>query len=385
MGVADQAILTLDPAGLVVGWSAGAERIKGYRAEEIIGRSFAVFYPPEDAAQGEPARHLAEAAAAGHVAYEGWRVRRDGSRFWADVVITAIVDDLGAVSGYGKVTRDATERHNAREALHDSEEHFGLLVASLRDYAVLMLDPDGRVISWNAGAERIKGYRAEEIVGRSFAVFYPPEEAERGEHLRHLAEAAAAGHVEYEGWRVRQGGARFWASVVITAILDEHGRLCGYGKVTFDTSEPRNPGPDLRAGADHPSVWVATVRDYAMLMLDPVGLVVGWNAGAERIKGYRAKEIIGRSFAVFYPPEEAERGEPARHLAAAAAAGSASYEGWRVRQDGSRFWADVVLACVYDDEGRVRGFGKVTRDATERRNAREALRESEELDRKSVV
>ncbi len=374
----DQAILTLDPSGRVAGWSAGAERIKGYRAEEIIGRSFAVFYPPEEVAGGEPARHLAEAAAAGHVEYEGWRVRQDGSRFWADVVITAVFDDHGAVTGYGKVTRDATERHNAKQALRDSEEHFGLLVASLHGYAVLMLDPEGRVASWNAGAERIKGYGAEDILGRSFAVFYPPEEIERGEHVRHLAEAASAGHVEYEGWRLRQDGSRFWADVVMTAILGDHGQSYGYGMVTYDASERWNTGLVLRANEDDPPFWVASVTDYAMLMLDPAGLVVGWNAGAERIKGYRAEDIIGRSFAVFYPPEEMERGEPARHLAAAATAGHVQYEGWRLRQDGSWFWADVILACVYDDEGQVRGFGKVTRDATKRRNAERAVRDSEE-------
>ena len=378
MRVDDQAILMLDPNGVVVGWNAGAQRIKGYRAEEILGRSFAVFYPPEDVARGEPARHLAEAAAAGNVEYEGWRVRQDGSRFWADVVITAVFDHRGDVISYGKVTRDATNRRNARQALRASEEHFGLLVASRRDYAVLMLDPGGRVVSWSAGAERIKGYRAEDILGRSFAVFYLPEEVERGEHVRHLAEAAAAGDVEYEGWRVRQDGSLFWADVVITAIVDDHRRLCGYGKVTYDASERRDAAPDLRGIPDDTPVWVASVSDYAMLMLNPAGSVIGWNAGAERIKGYRAEEILGRSFAVFYPPAEVERGEPARHLAEAASAGHVEYEGWRVRRDGSRFWADVVLTCVYDEKGLVRGFGKVTRDATERRNAERAVRDSEE-------
>ncbi|HEX7239820.1 MAG TPA: PAS domain S-box protein, partial [Longimicrobiaceae bacterium] len=125
-------------------------------------------------------------------------------------------------------------------------------------------------------------------------------------------------------------------------------------------------------------LFVSQVRDYAILMLDSAGRVVSWNAGARNIKGYEADEIIGRSFEVFYAAEDRERGLPGRHLADAAAAGSLRYEGWRLRKDGSRFWADVVITAIHDDEGRLRGFGKVTRDVTERRKAEEALRESEE-------
>ena len=374
-GVRDYAMLTLDAAGQVVGWNAGAERIKGYRSAEIIGRSFEVFYPPDEAERGVPARHLADAAAAGHVEYEGWRVRKDGSRFWADVVLTAIFTPDGALRGYGKVTRDATARRNAERALHDSQEHFELLTTSVSDYAILMLDLAGRVVSWNAGAERIKGYAAEEIIGRSFEAFYPPGEVARGEPARHLADAAAAGHVEYEGWRLRKDGSRFWADVVLTALFDDTGALRGYGKVTHDATDRLSAKQALRESEEHFALMVASVRDYAILMLDPVGRVVSWNAGAERIKGYSADQIVGRSFAVFYPPEEVERGEPARHLAEAASAGHVEYEGWRVRQDGSRFWADVVLTAMVDDEGRLRGFGKVTRDVTERRRLDSELTE----------
>ena len=374
-GVRDYAMLTLDPTGTIVGWNPGAERLKGYRSAEITGRSFEVFYPPDEAERGVPARHLAEAAANGHVEYEGWRVRKDGSRFWADVVLTAIFDDGGGLCGFGKVTRDATARRNAERALRDSQEHLALLTTSVRDHAILMLDLAGRVVSWNAGAERIKGYAADEIIGRSFSAFYLPEEVARGEPARHLADAAAAGHVEYEGWRVRKDGTRFWADVVLTALFDDTGALRGYGKVTHDATDRLSAKQALRESEEHFALMVASVRDYAILMLDPTGRVVSWNAGAERIKGYSADQIVGRSFAVFYPPEEVERGEPARHLAEAASAGHVEYEGWRVRQDGSRFWADVVLTAMVDDEGRLRGFGKVTRDVTERRRLDSELAE----------
>src|SRR5881397_3953698 len=161
--VPDVAIFMLDGAGRVSSWNSGAERIKGYRAGEIVGQHFSRFYPPEAVAAGQPARLLALAAREGRVEDEGWRVRKDGSRFWAEVIITALRDSEGAVIGFAKVTRDLTARKEAQDALRRSEQTFQLLVESIQDYAVFMLDPDGRVATWNAGAERIQGYRAHEI------------------------------------------------------------------------------------------------------------------------------------------------------------------------------------------------------------------------------
>src|SRR4029077_6988142 len=175
-GVRDYAIFMLDPGGRVLTWNPGAERLKGYRAEDIIGKHFSCFYPSDAAEAGKPARLLALAARDGRVEDEGWRVRQDGSRFWADVIITALRDSDGALIGYAKVTRDMTERRRTEQALHESEERFRLLVESVKDYAIFMLDQAGRVASWNAGAEAIKGYAAEEILGQHFSVFYTPED-----------------------------------------------------------------------------------------------------------------------------------------------------------------------------------------------------------------
>ena len=166
-----------------------------YLPIKIIGRHFETFYPPEDVRDGAPRRHLEQAAAAGHLKYEGWRVRKDGTRFVAHVVIDPIRNDQGELIGYAKVTRDITERKLAQEALRRSEERFRLLVGSVADYAILMLDPDGRVASWNAGAERIKGYRPDEIIGRHFETFYPPVDVRDGAPRRHLEQASAAGHL----------------------------------------------------------------------------------------------------------------------------------------------------------------------------------------------
>jgi PAS domain S-box-containing protein len=237
--VQDYAILTLDPHGHVSSWNAGAERIKGYRREEILGQHFSRFYPPEDVARGKPQLGLQVAAREGRFEDEGWRVRKDGSLFWANVVITALRDEHGKVTGYGKVTRDLTARKQAEEGLRQSEERFRLLVESVKDYAIFMLDLDGRVATWNAGAERIKGYRTEEILGQHFSRFYPPEDLARGKPQWELEVATREGRFEDEGWRVRKDGSCFWANVVITALYDAHGTPRGFAKVTRDFTSRR--------------------------------------------------------------------------------------------------------------------------------------------------
>ena len=238
-GVRDYAIFMLDGAGRVLSWNTGAQRMKGYRADEIVGKHFSCFYPPEAVEAGKPARLLALAARDGRVEDEGWRVRRDGSRFWADVIITALRDPDGSVIGFAKVTRDTTERRRAELALHESEERFRLLVESVQEYAIFVLDPAGRVASWNAGAEAIKGYAAEEILGQHVAVFYTPEDVALGKPQAQLEAAAREGRVEDEGWRLRKDGNRFWADTVITAMRDPTGALIGFGKVTRDLTRRR--------------------------------------------------------------------------------------------------------------------------------------------------
>ena len=237
--VQDYAIFMLDPSGRVVTWNSGAKRIKGWSASEIVGQHFSVFYPPEDRAAGKPARLLAEAIRNGRVEDESWRVRKDGSRFIGNVTITALHDQQGQLRGFAKVTKDMSERLHAASTLRASEERFRLLVESVQDYAIFMLDPAGNVASWNAGAERIKGYRADEIIGHNFEEFYLPEDRESRKPARELEQAGRDGRVEDEGWRVRKDGSRFWANVVITALRDEAGDLVGFAKVTRDTTEQK--------------------------------------------------------------------------------------------------------------------------------------------------
>ena len=238
-GVRDYAIFLLSPEGIVRSWNAGAERIKGYRGEEIIGKHFSQFYPAEALAADWPAQELKAAIRDGRFEDEGWRLRNDGTRFWANVVISTLYDPDGSVRGFIKVTRDLTERKAAEEALRHSEERFRLLVDCVKDYAIFMLDPDGRVATWNTGAERIKGYSAAEIIGQHFSRFYSSEDIVAGKPERELQIAREQGSVEDEGWRVRKDRSLFWANVIITAIYDDQKRLLGFAKVTRDMTEKR--------------------------------------------------------------------------------------------------------------------------------------------------
>jgi PAS domain S-box-containing protein len=235
--VQDYAIFLLGPTGEIRSWNAGAGRIFGYTADEVIGSSFARMYPEVDIVAQKPQNELAVASATGRIEDEGWRVRKDGKRFWVNTVITALRNSDGTVRGFAKVTRDLTERREADERLRQSEELFRLLVESVRDYAIFMLDTNGMVTSWNAGAERIKGYKPAEIIGRSYATFFTEEDLRAGKPERELELARERGAIEDEGWRVRKDGTRFWANAVLTAVHGSHGELRGYAKVLRDITD----------------------------------------------------------------------------------------------------------------------------------------------------
>ena len=254
----------------------------------------------------------------------------------------------------------------------ESERNFRLLVQGITDYAICMLDPAGNVTNWNAGAQRIKGYKAREILGKHFSIFYLPEDREAGGPARALKIARKEKHFLAEGWRLRKDGTKFFASIVIDPIYEKR-RLIGYAKITRDITERQKILANLHASESQFRMLVSGVTDYALYMLSPAGIVVNWNAGGQRIKGYVPEEIIGQSFSRFYTPADQTAGKPARALKIAEEAGHYEEDGWRVRKDGSFFWASVVIDPIRDADGTLVGFAKITRDISERREAQEKL------------
>ena len=259
------------------------------------------------------------------------------------------------------------------ETLSD-ERRLQLLVRAVVDYALILLNPKGFVVSWNPGAQRLKGFEESEVLGQHFSRFFTPADQQRGLPSTILQAAAKEGRFESEGWRVRKDGSRFWALAVVDAIRDEKGELLGFVKITRDMTERR----EALAGEQRFRQLVEGVIDYAIFHLDTTGIVSTWNAGAERIKGYAPDEIIGSHFSRFYTEEERAAEVPAKALETARTTGKFEAEGWRVRKDGSKFWASVVIDAIRDTRGEVVGFAKVTRDITERMTAQRVLRETQE-------
>jgi PAS domain S-box-containing protein len=375
--ITDNAIYLLDNEGFVRSWNSGAERLIGYPPAEIIGQYYARFFSPEDRRDNLPGHILAKATAVGRYECEGWRVRKDGTRFWASAITYLVQDADGKHIGFAKVTRDITERKATQNALLESERRFRILVQGVTDCAIYMLDPSGIVSNWNAGAERIKGYTADEIVGQHFSRFYTREERAAGAPARALETASREGRYEAEGWRLRKDGSQFWAAVVVDAIRSDAGDLLGFAKITRDITERQQAHERLRESERHFRLLVNGITDYALYMLDPNGIVTNWNSGAARIKGYAADEIVGHHFSRFYTESEKAAGLPARALRTAAAEGRFETEAWRVRKDGSIFWANVVIDPIYDDRGKLVGYSKITRDITERHEAQKALQETQ--------
>jgi len=283
--------------------------------------------------------------------------------------IAAIRDEAGAPLYLFLQVQDVTAQRAAEERLRLSEERFRLLVDAVEEYAIFMLSPEGIVVSWNPGAQRSEGYRAEEIIGRHFRTFYPRELQEARHPEYELERALADGHYSEEGWRVRKDGSTFWAHVVITAVFDDAGQHLGFAKVTRDITTTRESQEALRQSEERFRLLVEAVGDYAIFMLDPEGHVMSWNTGAQRSTGYPSREIIGQHFRIFYLPESQAERHPENELEIALRTGRYEEEGWRVRKDGTRYWSNVVITAVFDDVGEHVGFAKVTRDRTEQRIA----------------
>lgn len=287
--VADFAIIRIDPNGKIQTWNLGAERIKGYCESEILGLNFRRFYTDADRAAGKPDRLLDQARREGRAHDEGWRVRKDGSGFWASVVITALHDDQGQTVGYTKVTRDLTERKRVEESLRRSEERFQRMVEEVSDYAILMLDTSGHVETWNSGARLLKGYTADEIIGQHFSRFYLDSDRAADKPSRLLAEAREHGRAQDEGWRLRKNGTRFWASVTITALHDQYAEIVGFTKVTRDLTERMTAETRLKTLAEKLQFKNAELEQFAYItshdLQEPLRTVASYSKLMQRRYG----------------------------------------------------------------------------------------------------
>jgi PAS domain S-box-containing protein len=410
--VEDYAIIQLDLKGIVKSWNKGAEQIKGYKPSEIIGKNYRIFYTSEDKAEKLSDRLLEEAKQQGRTSYEGWRVRKDGTRFWGSMTLTTLHNKAGNAVGFLKVTRDLTVKKVAEdnysnfveelkiknEELARSEERYHKMVAEVQDYAIILLDKDGKILDWNEGAKKLKGYSADEIIGKNFRLFYPKDEKDARLPQALLSKAEKNGSVVHEGWRLRKGGERFWGNIVITALHDEAGKVIGFSKVTRDLTDKKiaedklsnlieelsQSNEELKTSEQRYHKMIAEVQDYAIILLDVDGKIENWNTGAQVIKGYSPEEILGKSFKIFYTSDDQQAGLPGKLLNEARTKDKVTHEGWRVRKDGSRFWGNVVITALHDDSNNVIGFSKVTRDLTERKEAEEAVnRTAAQLDLKN--
>ena len=275
-----------------------------------------------------------------------------------------------------------------REDLRRSEERYHKMIEEVQDYAIILMSPEGDIENWNKGAERIKGYKAEEIIGKNFRQFYTEKDLARKQPEKLLQEARITGRAMDEGWRVRKDGSLFWGSISITAIHDDKNEVIGFSKVTRDLTERKAAEEKLKTNAAELEKknqelqksemryhrMIAEVEEYAIILLSPEGIIENWNKGAEKIKGYKANEIVGKHFSKFYTPEDRTKKLPEKVLNEAATKGRATHEGWRVRKDGSLFWGSIVLTALHDEKNEIIGFSKVTRDLTERKNSEENLK-----------
>lgn len=237
--IQDYAIILMDENGFIVNWNKGAEKIKGYTEKEILGKHFSIFYLEEDLRSNLPQILLNEARTKERAAHEGWRKRKDGTRFWGSITITAIHDDNTKVIGFCKVTRDLTDKKIADDKLRMSEERYQQMIAEVQDYAIILLDKDGIILNWNAGAQHIKGYKESEAIGKRFDIFYTAEDRKNNLPDRLLKEARDNRKAVQEGWRVRKDGSRFWGTIVITALHNKEGAIIGFSKVTRDLTQQK--------------------------------------------------------------------------------------------------------------------------------------------------
>jgi len=363
------AVLQLDNFGSIQYCNAAALALTGYTKSEILSKSnYFLTTDPQDGIKG--AYQLNSALANGKHRVQGWNLRSSGERFWAETIIVPLYENENQLTGYACIIRDTTEQKENEIALRHNEERFRLLVEGIRDYSIYMLDTEGYIITWNQGGQQLTSYRSTEIIGKHFSIFYRTHDLLNNKPALELQTARLTGKYEEEGWQIKKSGSVFWAGIVLSAVYNEQNSLIGFSKITKDLTERNIEQAALRQSEERYRLLVEQVTDYGIFMMDEKGRIASWNEGAKRIKGYDASEVIGRYFSMFYPEEEIFNSKPAYELKLAHQKGKYEEEGWRIRKDGTRFWANVIITAVYNTDRNLVGFSKVTRYLTERPKTR---------------
>jgi PAS domain S-box-containing protein len=377
--VTDYAIFMLDPEGRILTWNRGAERSKGYKAEETLGWNYSVFFQPEAVEAGLPQQELAAAARDGHYAVDGWRRRKNGDRFWAQVTLTAIRGEQGELRGFAKVTRDMSEQKAAEEALRKRNaelERYRTMIENIDEYAIYTMDLQGRITSWEAGARKMTRTTAEEMLGKDYSMFFCSEDVLAGLPKHDLAEAARSGRYVVDAWRITPSGERVWSSGVINALRDETGVLTGYlrmARVLTPQKEAEDALHALNAQLDRYRVVVENITDHVIFTLDAAGRIDSWSPGAQNVLGYTAEEALGSEYSLIFAPEDIDAGAPRSELDEAARNEHYGTESWRVRKGGERFWSSGETTATRDGSGRVTGYVRVARDMTRQKRQEESI------------
>lgn len=378
--ILSDSFLILDKEGLILYSNPATTTITGFSSGDLVNKP--LDFLRQD--QHDPIRlnyELEQCIKQGRHLLEGWFVLKTNDRFWGEITLTPIIEE-DHITGFTCILRDLSSRKLREIEWLRSEEQYRLMVESVTDYAIFMLDTTGHILTWNEGAAITKGYSPAEIIGKHFSIFYTTEDLISKKPERELKIAIATGKYEEEGWRLKKNGSTFWANVVITALFNDQNKHIGFSKVTRDLSERKQKDEELRQSEERYRSLVEQVSDYGIFMLDEKGRIINWNEGAKKIKGYSSSEIIGKYFSIFYPEEDIRNDKPSTELKLALSNGKFEEEGWRIRKDGTRFWAGIVITPVYNTQKKLIGFSKVTRDLTERKEAERALRESNEGYRK---
>ena len=374
LGHVRDAVIAIDGGERITYMNQAAERQYGVERAWALGRPMRDVYEYRWVRPGDESEAAEALARAGFWRGENVHVRRDGVTLHVESSVSALKNEAGETTGLLAVIRDVTERRRAEEHLRASEGRLSALLESVRDYAIFTLDTEGRVTSWNEGARRIKGYTAEEIMGRPVTGFYTGEDLAAGKPAREMAEALEAGRSEDEGWRVRKGGSVFWANEVMTPLLADDGAHLGFTKVCRDLTDRKLAEELLRASEERLRLVVESVEDYAIFTLDTEGRIQSWNPGAERAFGYTAEEARGQHTRIIFTPEDRERGVPEAEMKTARERGKAADERWHVSKRGVRFYVSGVNTPLRDGDGRLVGYVKIARDQTKREEMEEALR-----------